>query len=63
MEGGGVESDSELSSIAVAFVIDRLLRVEYRVVGVLLGREDVEGLPQVASVGFFRLNECPGEES
>jgi hypothetical protein len=49
MEGGGVQSESELSSIAATFAFERLLRIEERV-GVSLGlpdflleMEDVEG--------------------
>jgi hypothetical protein len=74
MEGGGVESESELSSIAAMFALDRLLRVDERV-GVsleesdfLFGVEEVEALgvpaPWLASfsVGFGRLERRAGEE-
>ena len=53
MEGGGVQSESELSSTTATFAVERHLRVEERV-GVsleesdlLLGKKEVEafGLP------------------
>ena len=52
MEGGGVQSESELSSTGVTFAVERHLRVEERV-GVSLEESDfLLGMKEIEAFGL-----------